>query len=132
MPLALAGGFLTPPGKPETNLSATQTGLGPTIPGSAGSRRNPDRTQAHSPRLRRLMPYPLGQCVNTSNTYREMKVKVKVTRLCSTLCYSMDYTVHGILQARRLEWVAVPFTRGSSQSRDQIQVSCTAGGFFTN
>ena len=43
------------------------------------------------------------------------KVKVKVTQLCPTLCYTMDYTVHGILQARILEWVALPFSRGSSQ-----------------
>ena len=39
---------------------------------------------------------------------------------------------HGILQARILEWVAVPFSRGSSQSRNRTQVSCIAGGFFTN
>ena len=39
----------------------------------------------------------------------------------------MDYTVHGILQARILEWVAVPFSRGSSQPRDQTQVSHIAG-----
>ena len=44
----------------------------------------------------------------------------------------MDYTVHGILQARILEWVAFPFSKGSSQPRDQTQVSCTAGGFFTS
>ena len=37
----------------------------------------------------------------------------------------------GILQARILEWVAMPSSRGSSQPRDQIQVSCTAGRFFT-
>ena len=37
-----------------------------------------------------------------------MKVKVKVSQLCPTLCDPMDYTVHGILQARILEWVAVP------------------------
>ena len=43
----------------------------------------------------------------------------------------MDYTVHGILQARIVEWVAFPFSRGSSQPRDQTQVSCIAGGFFT-
>ena len=43
----------------------------------------------------------------------------------------MDYTVHGILQARILEWVAVPFSRGSSQPRDQTQVSCIAR-FFTS
>ena len=39
--------------------------------------------------------------------------------------------VHGILQARILEWVAIPLSRGSSQSRDWSQVSCIAGGFFT-
>ena len=43
----------------------------------------------------------------------------------------MDHIVHGILQARILEWVAVPFSRGSSQARDLIQVFYIAGGFFT-
>ena len=38
---------------------------------------------------------------------------------CPTLCHPMDYTVHGILQARILEWVAFPFSRGPSQPRDQ-------------
>ena len=47
-----------------------------------------------------------------------MKVKVKVAQLCLTLCNPMDYTIHGILQARILEGVAVPFSRGSSQPRD--------------
>ena len=41
-------------------------------------------------------------------------VKVKATQLCPTLCDPMDYTVHGILQARILEWVALPCSRGSS------------------
>ena len=40
--------------------------------------------------------------------------------------------VHGILQGRILEWVAVPFSRGSSQPRHQTQVSHSAGGFFTS
>ena len=40
-------------------------------------------------------------------------------------------SVHGILHARILEWVAIPFSRGSSQPRDKIQVSLIAGGFFT-
>ena len=44
----------------------------------------------------------------------------------------MNYTVHGILQVRTLEWVAIPFSRGSSQPRDQTRASCTAGRFFTN
>ena len=43
-----------------------------------------------------------------------------------------DCIVHGILQARTLEWVAFPFPRGSSQSRDQTQVSHIAGRFFTS
>ena len=60
-----------------------------------------------------------------------MKVKVKVAQLCLTLCNLMDYTVHGILQAR-LEWVAFPFSRGSSQPRDPTQVSHVAGGFLTS
>ena len=47
-----------------------------------------------------------------------MKVKVKVAQLCPTLCDSMDYTVHGILQARVLEWVAFPFSRESSWPRN--------------
>ena len=49
--------------------------------------------------------------------------KVKVTQSCPTLCDSMNYTVHGILQARTLEWVAFPFSRGSSQPRDRTKVS---------
>ena len=57
-------------------------------------------------------------------------VCVKVTHLCPTLYDPMDYTVHGILQARMLEWVAFPFSRGSSQLRDQTQFSHIAGGFF--
>ena len=47
-------------------------------------------------------------------------------------CDPMDYTVHGILQARILEWVAFPFSRGSSEPRDRTQVSHTAGRFFTS
>ena len=46
------------------------------------------------------------------------KVKVKVAQSCLTLCDPMDFTVHGILQARILEWVAFPFSRGSFQPRN--------------
>ena len=53
--------------------------------------------------------------------------KVKVTQLCLTLCNSLDISypgssVHVILQARILEWIAVPFSRGTSLPRDQAQV----------
>ena len=44
----------------------------------------------------------------------------------------MGYTVHGILQARILEWVTFPFSSESSQPRDWTQVSHIAGGFFTS
>ena len=55
-------------------------------------------------------------------------MKVKVAQLCPTLCDPMDYIIHGVLQARILEWVAFPFSRGSSA----LQVFCIAGRFFTS
>ena len=60
-------------------------------------------------------------------------VCVLVTQSCPILCNPRDCSppvsyVHGILQARILEWVAIPFSRGSSQPRDQTWISCTAGG----
>ena len=58
--------------------------------------------------------------------------KVKVTQSCLSLCDPMDYTVHGILQAWILEWVAFHFSRGSSQPRDWTQASRIASGFFTS
>ena len=62
---------------------------------------------------------------------KESEGKWKCTQLRLTLYDPTDYTVHGILQARTLEWVAFPFFRGSSQPRDQTQVSRIAGRFFT-
>ena len=60
----------------------------------------------------------------------------RVAQLCPILCDPMDYSlpgssVHGILQARILEWVVISFSRGSFQPRNRTQVSCTAGRFFT-
>ena len=63
--------------------------------------------------------------------HQPSRVKVKVAQLYPTLCDPMDYIVRGILQARILEWVAIPFSRGSSQPRARTQVSRIAGGFFT-
>ena len=57
---------------------------------------------------------------------------MKVTQSCLSLCNALDYTVHGILQARILKWVAIPFSKGSPQPRDWTQVSHVAGGFFTS
>ena len=60
----------------------------------------------------------------------------KTAQLCSTLCNPVDYSppgssVHGIFQARTLEWDAIPFSGWSSQPRDWILVSSTTGRFFT-
>ena len=61
-------------------------------------------------------------------------VCVLVTQLCPTLCNLMDCnppgsSVHGIRQTRILEWIAISFSRVSSQIRNQTHVSCIAGGF---
>ena len=66
------------------------------------------------------------------NQFRLMQVKVKAAQSCPALCDPMDYIVCGILQARILDWVAFPFSRGSSQLRDQTQISHIAGRFFTS
>ena len=60
---------------------------------------------------------------------------MKVAQSCLILCYPLNSSlpgssVHGILQARILEWLAVPFSRGNSQSRNGTQLSCIIGGFF--
>ena len=65
-------------------------------------------------------------------------VRAKLLQLCLTLCHPVDYSprgfsVHGILQARILEWVAMPSSRGSSWPRGQTCIfcgSCIAGGLF--
>ena len=66
----------------------------------------------------------------------DLYMKVLVAQSCLTLCDPMDCSrpgssVHGILQARILEWVAISFSRGSSRLRDRTQVSCIAGRLFT-
>ena len=65
-----------------------------------------------------------------------IKVQVLAGQSCLTLCDPMDcsppgFSVHGILQVRILEWVNIPFSRGSSGPRDQTRVSCIASRFFT-
>ena len=65
-----------------------------------------------------------------------MCVSHSVAPLCLTFCDPIDYSpssssFHGIVQARILECVAIPFSRGSSWPSDQTRVSCITGGFFT-
>ena len=67
---------------------------------------------------------------------KKQNVKALIPQLCPTLCDPIDgsppgSSVPGILQGRILEWVAIPFSKGSSQPRDQTQVSCIAGRLFT-
>ena len=73
-----------------------------------------------------------NRCMKCHCRLRKKWSEVKVAQSCLTLCNPMDYTVHGILQIRILEWVAFPFSRESSQPRDQTQVSPIVGGFFTS
>ena len=78
-------------------------------------------------------------CITESFCYAEeitqhckSTMKLKVDQSCQTLYHPVDYTVHEILQARILEWVAFLFSRGSSQPRDRTQVSCIASRFLTS
>ena len=76
-----------------------------------------------------LIPYPCCPSHPARNQWSEVKWQL-LSRVW--LCDPMGYKVHGILQTRILEWVAFPFSRGSSQPRDRTQVSCIGGGFFTS
>ena len=68
----------------------------------------------------------------SENSWQFLNLKVKVAQSCLTLCDPTDYIIHGILQARVLEWVAFFFSSGSSLPRNRTGDSCIAGGFFTN
>ena len=70
------------------------------------------------------------------NHWKESKSESRVAQSCPSLCDPMGCnlqhsSVHGIFQARVPEWVAISFSRGSSQPRDQTRVSCIAGKRFT-
>ena len=77
--------------------------------------------------------FPLKECWGSPSVDSPV---LSVAQSGPTLCDPMDYSptgssVHGILQARMLEWIAMPFSRGSSQPRDRTWVSCIAGRLFT-
>ena len=83
-----------------------------------------------------ITQYHCIMIVQQKNNRTSILPKVLVTQLCLTLCDPMGYrrppdpSVHGI-QAR-MEWVAIPFSRGSSPPRNQTWVSWISGDFFTN
>ena len=67
--------------------------------------------------------------------FDSLNYECSVAQLCLTLCDPIDCSlpdssVHSILQARIMEWVAIPFSWISSRPRDQTQIFCIAGGFF--
>ena len=73
---------------------------------------------------------------NNTITYNTWRSEVKFAQSCPTLwdskyCSPPGSSVHGVLQARIPEWVAIPFSGGSSWPRDWTWVSCIAGRFFT-
>ena len=75
----------------------------------------------------------IGSLIWRINPYMSLCVS---TQSCPILfdpvdCSLPGFSVHGILQARILEWIAIPFSRGTSQPRDRTLVSCLAGRFFT-
>ena len=83
-----------------------------------------------------LAPEKLEGPMEFSRLWKKTKKESEIAQLCPTLCDPMDCSlpgssVHGILQARILKWVAISFSRGSSQLRDWTWVSHTAGRLFT-
>ena len=86
--------------------------------------------KSYSVRSSRLKVSETGRTASTETELcpgLTQKAKVLVAQLCLTLCDPVDRSppgssVHGILQARILEWVAIPFSRGSFRPRDQTQV----------
>ena len=75
---------------------------------------------------------PSVSILQKSNSVANKHEKVLTFIVVEVKWKSVSYIVHGILQVRILEWVAILFSRGSSQPRDRTQVSCIAGGFFTS
>ena len=108
--------------------------LSPRAQNPAPRQDTPSKRGAQAPQRREKLPElsstggkPLGS---------EEDPTLSVPQACRTLwdhmgCSPPDSCVHEILQVRILEWVALPSSRGSSPPRDQTQVSCIAGRFFT-
>ena len=106
--------------------------LFPSHPRSAlGLERKSGRKQAEDIRI-------MSQCLLLFNTWKvfwssnESRSVVSDSSQPHGLYSPLGFSLHGILQARTLEWVVIPFSRGSSQPRDRTQVSYIAGSFFIN
>ena len=114
---------------------------------SSGKGNKSKNSQMGWPQTKKLL-YSEGNCLQNKMTSTEwrrylqitytirLKVKVLVAQSCPTICDAMNWrppgsSVHGILQARILEWVGIPFSRRSSWPKDWTQVSHSTGRFFT-
>ena len=109
-----------------------------TIPLASGSKKRPSKKAflfsafQISQECLPLTDANLNQALFSGNMYVCVHARVLVAQSCPTLCDPVDCSssVHGVLQARIVEWVAIPLSRGSSRPRDRTQVSCIAGGLY--
>ena len=86
----------------------------------------------HTPRISWLKRLYCIDVIRNPDSDCRRRYKYEWSEIKNPIMLYLNISVHGILQARILEWVAFPFSRGSSQPRDRTQVSCMAGGFFTS
>ena len=110
--------------KQET-VAAAEPGICPALPGARRGAESLVRSTSWGPHSREL----LNKAGGFQPAWAANPSSLDCTQLCPTLCYPMDCSppgssVHWILQATILEWVAISFSRGSSQPRDQTHVSC--------
>ena len=110
-------------------------GLHHTSVNPSGTKKSPG-SWFYLPRTPTKHPDCTVEEVDLPSTHTKSEVKMSVAQSCLTLCDPMDCSppgssVHGILQARILEWAAFSFSRGSPWPRDEAQVSYVAGRFFT-
>ena len=115
------------------------------MPGLPVHHQLPELAQTHVHRVSdAIQPsHPLSSLLLLPSIFPSIRVfsnesglRIRWPKYCPTLwnpidCSPPGSSVHGIIQARILEWVAIPFSRGSSWPRDRIQVSCIADRFFT-
>ena len=112
-------------GKERKGTSLVAQRLRLPAPNSGGPNSIPGQgTRSHMQELRVGMP-------QLKLLHESVSPSVMPNSLPPTVCSPPGFSVHGVLQARILEWVAISFTRRSSQPRDQTQVCCISGRFFT-
>ena len=120
------------PGGSDSKESASNAGDQGSIPGLG---RSPGEGKGYPLQYSDLHCIAHGAAKSQTEKDTYHKKESEIAQPCPTLCDSVDYSipdssVHGILQARILEWVAISFSRGSSQPRDRTLVSCMESRCF--